>query len=248
MRAVSTTANHVTAGRDSRLAVYWAMDFAYADSGLLDSLTDGNLDASDSVPTGSTYALREIERTNRNVPAPKLVSREHAGAFGAAICALAICASAQASCIDQLRADIDIFKEEAKRVVWMPSTAAIDAVRVVIGTLDNDNNGEYSSDDNLVRINARVCDQPAPRRNFVLTHELGHAITQVVYPEMLEEVRVNRYHHGVALHEDLANLYASRIYPREDIPALLKLWDEGCNDGKKQQCINAASWRTAMTK
>lgn len=69
-------ANHITAGRDSRLAVGWAMDYAYADSGLLEHITGGNLDASDRVPTGSTYALREIERKNRNAPAPKLASRE----------------------------------------------------------------------------------------------------------------------------------------------------------------------------
>ena len=73
---MSAVANHITAGRDSRLAVFWAMDYAYADSGLLEHITGGNLDASDRVPTGSTYALREIERTNRNAPAPKLASRE----------------------------------------------------------------------------------------------------------------------------------------------------------------------------
>ena len=73
---MSAVANHITAGRDSRLAVFAAMDWEYQDSGLLGALTGGNLDASDRVPTGSTYALREIERTNRNAPAPKLASRE----------------------------------------------------------------------------------------------------------------------------------------------------------------------------
>ena len=73
---MSTAANHITAGRDSRLAVYVAMDFEYQDSGLLGALTSGSLDASERIATGSTYALREIERTNRNAPAPKLAFRE----------------------------------------------------------------------------------------------------------------------------------------------------------------------------
>ncbi|MBV6321959.1 hypothetical protein [Duganella violaceipulchra] len=73
---MNTAANHMTAGRDSRLAVFAAMDYEYQDSGLLGAITGGNLDASDRIATGSTYALREIERTNRNAPAPKLVSRE----------------------------------------------------------------------------------------------------------------------------------------------------------------------------
>ena len=77
---MNTAANHMTAGRDSRLAVFWMMDFAYADSGLLEHITSGNLDASDRIATGSTYALREIERTNRNAPAPKLAFREGAAA------------------------------------------------------------------------------------------------------------------------------------------------------------------------
>jgi hypothetical protein len=71
-----SAANHITAGCNSRLAVFAAMDWEYQDSGLLGALTGGNLDASDRVPTGSTYALREIGRTNRNAPAPKLASRE----------------------------------------------------------------------------------------------------------------------------------------------------------------------------
>ncbi|MBX9793271.1 MAG: hypothetical protein K2Y02_03120 [Burkholderiaceae bacterium] len=77
---MSAAANHMTAGRDSRLAVYWSMDYAYADSGLLEHITGGNLDASDRIATGSTYALRDIERTNRNAPAPKLASREEVAA------------------------------------------------------------------------------------------------------------------------------------------------------------------------
>lgn len=73
---MNLAANHMTAGRDSRLAVFWSMDYAYADSGMTDILSDGNLDARERVPTGSTYALREIERTNRNAPAPALAFRE----------------------------------------------------------------------------------------------------------------------------------------------------------------------------
>jgi hypothetical protein len=73
---MSVAANHMTAGRDSRLAVFAAMDFEYQDSGLLGALTGGNLDASNRIATGSTYCLREIERTNRNSPAPALVDRE----------------------------------------------------------------------------------------------------------------------------------------------------------------------------
>lgn len=68
-------ANHMIAGRDSRLAVYWSMDYAYADSGLLGSLTDGNLDASERIATGSTYCLREVG-ADRNSPAPALAFRE----------------------------------------------------------------------------------------------------------------------------------------------------------------------------
>ena len=68
-------ANHMTAGRDSRLAMYWSMDYAYADSGLLGSLTDGNLDASERIATGSTRVLREIG-DHRNSPAPALAFRE----------------------------------------------------------------------------------------------------------------------------------------------------------------------------
>jgi len=72
------TANHMTAGRDSRLAVYAAMDWEHQDSGQMGAVTSGNLDAPARVPTGSHYCLREIERTGRNSPAPKLASREGA--------------------------------------------------------------------------------------------------------------------------------------------------------------------------
>lgn len=72
----ASNANHITAGRDSRLAVYSAMDYEYQDSGMLGAITCGNLDAPARVPTGSTYCLREIERTGRNSPAPMLASRE----------------------------------------------------------------------------------------------------------------------------------------------------------------------------
>jgi hypothetical protein len=243
---MNTAANHITAGRDSRLAVFWNMDYAYADSGLTDILSDGNLDASDRVPTGSTYALREIERTNRNVPAPKLASREFAGAI--AVCALAFCGAAQATCIDQLRADLDVFKEEAKRVVWMPGMAKIDNLRVMIGTHDNGNNGEYEPGNDLVRVNARVCDLPKPRRDFVLAHEVGHAVVLALYPEMLEEVHTKLYRHGTAVHEDMANQYAARIYPRAEIPALLALWDQSCADGYAIQCEHAKSWRAGMSQ
>ena len=68
-------ANHMTAGRDSRLAVYWSMDYAYADSGMTDILSDGNLDASERIATGSTRVLREIGE-HRNSPAPALAFRE----------------------------------------------------------------------------------------------------------------------------------------------------------------------------
>ena len=70
-----SAANHMTAGRDSRLAVYWSMDYAYADSGLTDILSDGNLDASERIATGSTYCLREVG-ADRNSPAPALAFRE----------------------------------------------------------------------------------------------------------------------------------------------------------------------------
>lgn len=69
------SANHMTAGRDSRLAVYWTMDYAYADSGLVEHLTGGSLDASERIATGSTYCLREIGAA-RNSPAPALAFRE----------------------------------------------------------------------------------------------------------------------------------------------------------------------------
>lgn len=70
------SATHITAGRDSRLAVYWSMDSAYADSGLLEHITGGNLDASERIATGSTSVLREILSQGRNAPAPALVCRE----------------------------------------------------------------------------------------------------------------------------------------------------------------------------
>lgn len=74
MLAISSTANHITAGRDSRLAVSALFAAAYQDSGFETALSSGNLDASDRVPTGSTYALRALAR--RNVAAPALACRE----------------------------------------------------------------------------------------------------------------------------------------------------------------------------
>lgn len=67
-------ATNVTAGRDSRLMVSALFAFAYQDSGFESALANGNLDASDRIATGSTYAVRSLAR--RNTAAPALAHRE----------------------------------------------------------------------------------------------------------------------------------------------------------------------------
>lgn len=69
-----SAANHVTAGRASRLVVCALFASAYQDSGFETALAIGNLDAADQAPAGSTYALRALAR--RNVAAPQLSGRE----------------------------------------------------------------------------------------------------------------------------------------------------------------------------
>lgn len=67
---------HITAGRNSRLAVFAALAFAYQDSGLTEALMSGNLDAPESAPAGSHVSHHEIAGRNRNSVAPKLAARE----------------------------------------------------------------------------------------------------------------------------------------------------------------------------
>lgn len=67
---------HITAGRQSRLAVFYALAFAYQDSGLTESLMAGNLDAVEQAPAGSHVSAYEIDGAGRNSVAPKLAQRE----------------------------------------------------------------------------------------------------------------------------------------------------------------------------
>ncbi|MYM34887.1 hypothetical protein GTP38_11105 [Duganella sp. FT94W] len=71
-----STVTHITAGRQSRLAVFAALAFAYQDSGLTESLMAGNLDAPESAPAGSTVSRYEIAGRGRNSVAPQLAARE----------------------------------------------------------------------------------------------------------------------------------------------------------------------------
>lgn len=73
---ITSIARNVTAGRQSRLAVFAALAFAYQDSGLADSLMNGNLDAVDQAPAGSHIARHEIAGKGRNSTAPQLAARE----------------------------------------------------------------------------------------------------------------------------------------------------------------------------
>lgn len=70
-----SAANHMTAGRDSRLAASRLFAKPYQQSGFEAPLMEGNLDAPARIATGSTYCLREIG-ADRNSPAPALAFRE----------------------------------------------------------------------------------------------------------------------------------------------------------------------------
>lgn len=67
---------HITAGRQSRLAVFAALAFSYQDSGLTESLMAGNLDAPDSAPAGSHISRYQIDGKQRNSVASNLAPRE----------------------------------------------------------------------------------------------------------------------------------------------------------------------------
>lgn len=69
------TARIVTAGRESRLAVYSILAADYQDSGLLAAMMDGNLDAPAHMPAGSHLGYSQFRRDERNVAAPLLSSR-----------------------------------------------------------------------------------------------------------------------------------------------------------------------------
>ncbi|SDF79877.1 MULTISPECIES: hypothetical protein [unclassified Duganella] len=71
-----STVTHITAGRNSRLAVFAALAFAYQDSGLTESLMAGNLDAPESAPAGSHVSRYPIPGRDRNSVAPQLAARE----------------------------------------------------------------------------------------------------------------------------------------------------------------------------
>jgi len=71
-----STITHITAGRQSRLAVFAALAFAYQDSGLTESLMGGNLDAPEAAPAGSHVSRYEIAGGRRNSVAPQLATRE----------------------------------------------------------------------------------------------------------------------------------------------------------------------------
>jgi hypothetical protein len=71
-----STVTHITAGRQSRLAVFAALAFAYQDSGLNESLMAGNLDAPEVAPAGSHVSRYEIDGRGRNSVAPQLARRE----------------------------------------------------------------------------------------------------------------------------------------------------------------------------
>lgn len=71
-----STIAHVTAGRQSRLAVFATLAFAYQDSGLNESLMAGNLDAPEAAPAGSHVSAYPIHGRNRNSVAPQLARRE----------------------------------------------------------------------------------------------------------------------------------------------------------------------------
>lgn len=71
-----STITHITAGRQSRLAVFAALAFAYQDSGLTESLMAGNLDAPEAAPAGSHVSRYEIDGRGRNSVAPQLAARE----------------------------------------------------------------------------------------------------------------------------------------------------------------------------
>lgn len=71
-----STITHITAGRNSRLAVFAALAFAYQDSGLTESLMGGNLDAPEKAPAGSHTYNRDFDLPHRNVVAPQLAARE----------------------------------------------------------------------------------------------------------------------------------------------------------------------------
>ena len=70
-----SAANHMTAGRDSRLMVEAQFAKAYQQSGFEAPLMCGNLDAPARIATGSTFCLREIG-AGRNKSAPALAFRE----------------------------------------------------------------------------------------------------------------------------------------------------------------------------
>lgn len=76
-----STVTHITAGRNSRLAVFAALAFAYQDSGLTESLMAGNLDAPESAPAGSHVARYSIAGRARNSVAPQLTAREFGLAY-----------------------------------------------------------------------------------------------------------------------------------------------------------------------
>jgi hypothetical protein len=76
-----STITHITAGRNSRLAVFAALAFAYQDSGLTESLMGGNLDAPEAAPAGSTISRYQIAGRSRNSVAPQLAAREFGLAY-----------------------------------------------------------------------------------------------------------------------------------------------------------------------
>ena len=71
-----STVTHITAGRNSRLAVFAALAFAYQDSGLTESLMAGNLDAPEAAPAGSHVSRYQIAGGRRNSVVPQLAARE----------------------------------------------------------------------------------------------------------------------------------------------------------------------------
>lgn len=80
-----STVAHITAGRQSRLAVFAALAFSYQDSGLTESLMSGNLDAAEQSPAGSHVSAYQIAGRGRNSVAPQLAAREFGMAYNVTV-------------------------------------------------------------------------------------------------------------------------------------------------------------------
>lgn len=138
---------------------------------------------------------------------------------------------AMASCEAQLTAQHTALSAEASRLYLLP------AVPLHINELSPGILGQYFMTSRSIELSPKTCNYSDEILEGTVAHELGHAITHQLYPDLPPGPR----------HEQLADYYGAHILGRPRSEVLLETLHGYCSQGFAQSCFRQTNWAYALT-